>query len=148
MTDSRMTDSREALRRRLAALPGATEDYPFKLAVRVFKVGGKMFAVTSLDDDPARVTLKGDPDDNEADRAEYPAVRPGWHMNKHHWNTVTLDGSIPDEVLTEMIQASHALVVRGLPRAARQALPGKEKPGKEKPGKEKAEKEKAEKEKP
>jgi predicted DNA-binding protein (MmcQ/YjbR family) len=81
-----------------------------------------MFAVTGLDDDPARVTLKGDPDDNETDRAEYPAVRPGWHMNKRHWNTVTLDGSVPDEVLAEMIRASHALVVRGLPRAARTGL--------------------------
>lgn len=119
-----LTTPREALRRRLAALPGATEEYPFQLAVRVFKVGGKMFAVTDLDGDPARVTLKGDPDDNEADRAEYPAVRPGWHMNKRHWNTVTLDGSVPDEVLAEMIRASHALVVRGLPRAARPRLLG------------------------
>ena len=110
-----MTDSRESLRCRLAALPGATEEYPFKLAVRVFKVGGKIFAVTSLDDKPMSVTLKGSPDDNEADRAEYPAVRPGWHMNKRHWNTVTLDGSVPDDVLAEMIQASYALVVRGLP---------------------------------
>ena len=112
----------EALRRRLAALPGATEEYPFKLAVRVFKVGGKMFAVTGIDDEPIRLTLKGDPDDNEADRAEFPAVRPGWHMNKRHWNTVTLDGSVPDEVLTEMIWASHALVVHGLPRIARPVL--------------------------
>lgn len=117
-----MTIPHEALRRRLAALPGATEDYPFKLAVRVFKVGGKMFAITSLDDDPIRITLKGDPDDNEADRAQYLAVRPGWHLNKRHWNTVTLDGSVPDEVLTEMIQASHTLVVRGLPRAVRPVL--------------------------
>lgn len=81
-----------------------------------------MFAVTGLDDDPVCVTLKGHPDDNEADRAEYPAVRPGWHMNKRHWNTVTLDGSVPDDVLTEMIRASYALVVRGLPRAARPIL--------------------------
>ena len=117
-----LTDPRETLRRRLAALPGAAEEYPFTLAVRVFKVGGKMFAVTSLDDDPVSVTLKGDPDDNEADRAEYPAIRPGWHMNKRHWNTVTLDGSVPDDVLAEMIRASHALVVNGLPRAARRAL--------------------------
>ena len=117
-----MTDSRTALRRHLAALPGATEEYPFKLAARVFKVGGKMFAVTGIDDDPPCITLKGDPEDNEADRAEYPAVRPGWHMNKRHWNTVTLDGSVPDDVLTEMIRASHALVVRGLPRAARVGL--------------------------
>ena len=117
-----MTDSREALRRRLAALPGATEEYPFTLAIRVFKVGGRMFAVTGIDDDPPHLTLKGDPDDNEADRAEFPAVRPGWHMNKRHWNTVTLDGSVPDEVLTEMIRASYALVVHGLPRAARPTL--------------------------
>ena len=121
-TDSRVTDPREAMRRRLAALPGATEEYPFKLAVRVFKVGGKMFAVTGIDDDPPRLTLKGDPEDNEIDRAEYPAVRPGWHMNKRHWNTITLDGSVPAEVLAEMIRASYALVVHGLPRAARPAL--------------------------
>lgn len=78
--------------------------------------------MTDLDDIPVRVTLKGHPNDNEADRAEYPAVRPGWHMNKRHWNTIALDGSVPDEVLTEMIRASHALVVRGLPRAARSIL--------------------------
>lgn len=115
-------NAREALRRRLAALPGATEEYPFKLPVRVFKVGGKMFAVTGVDDDPACLTLKGAPDDNEIDRAEYPAVRPAWHMNKKHWNAVTLDGSVPDDVLAEMIAASYALVVHGLPRAARLAL--------------------------
>ena len=55
------TDARESLRRRLAAMPGATEEYPFKLPVRVFKVGGKMFAVTGVDDDPVRLTLKGHP---------------------------------------------------------------------------------------
>ena len=118
-----MTDAREVLRRRLAALPGATEEYPFGLDVRVFKVGGKMFALTGVDDDPARLSLKGSPDDNEADRAEYPAVRPGWHLNKRHWNTITLDGSIPDDVLTEMLEASYAIVVDGLTRAARAALP-------------------------
>ena len=121
-TDPQVIGPREALRRRLAVLPGATEEYPFTLAVRVFKVGGKMFAATGVDDDPPRLTLKGTPDDNEIDRAEYPAVRPGWHMNKRHWNTVTLDGSVPDEVLAEMIWASYALVVHGLPRAVRSVL--------------------------
>ena len=115
-------DLREDLRRRLATMPGAVEEYPFTLEVRVFKVGGKMFALTDLSGDPVRVTLKGSPEDNEADRAEYLAVRPGWHMNKRHWNTVILDGSIPGDVLTEMIQASYAHVVHGLPRAARLAL--------------------------
>ena len=117
-----MTEDREALRR-LAAMPGATEEYPFSLDVRVFKVGGKIFAITGVDDDPPQLSLKGSPEDNEADRAEYPAVRPGWHLNKRHWNTLTLDGSIPDDVLSEMIQASYAIVVSGLTRAARAALP-------------------------
>ena len=118
-----MTEDREALRRRLAAMPGATEEYPFDLSTRVFKVGGKMFALTGVDDEPPCLALKGSPEDNEADRAEYPAVRPGWHLNKRHWNTITLDGSLPDDVLTEMIQASYAIVVSGLTRAARAALP-------------------------
>ena len=118
-----MSDAREALRRRLAALPGATEEYPFDPDTRVFKVGGKMFALTGVDDDPPLLSLKGSPEDNEADRAEYPAVRPGWHLNKRHWNTVTLDGSVPDDVLAEMIPASYAIVVHGLTRAARAALP-------------------------
>lgn len=110
------------LRHCLSSLPGAVEDYPFPVAVRVFKVGGKIFAMTGMDDAPESVTLKGSPEDNEIDRAEYPAVRGAWHMNKRHWNTVTLDGSIPDEVLTEMIQASYALVVHRLTRAIRAAL--------------------------
>ena len=118
------------LREHLTALPGATEDCPFKLAVRVFKVGGKMFAVTPMKDErndaPEWVTLKGTPEDNEIDRAEYPAVRPAWHMNKRHWYTVTLDGTVPGDVLAEMIRASYALVVHGLPRAARPS--GQEEP--------------------
>ena len=117
-----MTLTREAMRGRLAALPGAVEDYPFKLPVRVFKVGGKVFAVTPADDAPGWVTLKGTPEDNEIDRAEFPAVRPAWHMNKRHWYTVTLDGSVPGDVLAERIRTSHALVVYGLPRAVRLTL--------------------------
>ena len=112
----------QGLRECLSALPGATEDYPFKLPVRVFKVGGEMFAVTPMDDRPGWVTLKGTPEDNELDRTEFPAVRPAWHMSKRHWNTVTLDGSVPGDVLAEMIRASYALVVHGLPRAARPAM--------------------------
>ena len=126
------TETREALRRRLAALPGATEEYPFAPAVRVFKVGGKMFAITGVDDAPPCLTLKGAPDDNEMDRAEYPAIRPGWHLSKRHWNTVTLDGTVPGDVLEEMIQASYALVVHGLTRAARRDLEESLKKGEEK----------------
>ena len=66
--------------------------------------------------------LRGSPDENEADRAEYRAIRPGRHLNKRHWNTIILDGSILDEVLDEMIEASYTFVWRGLTRAARVAL--------------------------
>ena len=113
-----MTDT-DTLRARLTALPGATEDFPFDAGTLVLKVSGKMFAMTGLDEVPPRVTLKGDPDDNEALRAAYPAIQPGHYMNKRHWYTVTLDGTVPADELDEMIVNSHALVVRGLPRAAR-----------------------------
>jgi len=120
-----MTDT-STLRSRLGAYPGATEDFPFDADTLVLKVSGKMFAMTGLEETPLRVTLKGDPDDNEALRAAYPAVQPGHYMNKRHWNTVVLDGTVPDDVLTEMIGNSYALVVRGLPRIARQLLEAEE----------------------
>lgn len=120
-----MTD-RDTLRRQLAALPGATEDFPFDVDTLVLKVAGKMFALTGLEETPPRVTLKGDPDENEALRAAYPAVQPGHYMNKRHWNTVLMDGTVPDDVLSEMIINSHALVIRGLPRAARLQLEAEE----------------------
>lgn len=89
----------------------------------VFKVGGKMFAMTSIEDEPGWITLKGTPEDSEIDRAEYPAVRPARYMNKRPWSAVTLDGTVPGDVLAEMIQASYTLDVDGLPRAARLAVP-------------------------
>jgi predicted DNA-binding protein (MmcQ/YjbR family) len=113
-----MTDI-DTLRSRCAALPGATEDFPFGADTLVLKVSGKIFAMTGMDEVPLRLTLKGDPDDNEALRSLYPAIQPGYYMNKRHWNTVTLDGTVPADVLDELIVNSHALVVRGLPRAAR-----------------------------
>lgn len=116
-----LTDG-DSLRRTLSALPGATEEFPFDASTLVLKVGGKMFAMTGLDEAPPRVTLKGDPDDNEALRAAYPAVQPGHYMNKRHWNTVTLDGTVPAEILHEMIVQSHTLVVRRLTREARRLL--------------------------
>lgn len=112
----------EAIRAYLAAKKGATEDYPFDPETLVFKVAGKMFALLSLDEDPVRVTLKCDPAEAEALRAQYPAVQPGYYMNKAHWNTVTLDGSVPEAELQEMADRSYELVVRGLKKAERDAL--------------------------
>jgi predicted DNA-binding protein (MmcQ/YjbR family) len=105
-----------------AARPGAIEDYPFGDGVAVFKVGGRMFALVSLEGDPGSVNLKCDPELAVALRAQYAAVRPGYHQDKRHWNTVELDGSLSAEELCEMIEHSYQLVVDRLPRAARARL--------------------------
>ena len=85
----------------------------------MFKVGGKMFAIVSLAEGPGQVSLKCEPGYAAALREQYPAVTPGYHLNKRHWNTVNLDGSVPDEIVDEWIQDSYDLVIAGLPRARR-----------------------------
>ncbi len=105
------------------SLPGAVEEFPFGDGVSVFKVGGRMFALIALEGDPGSVTLKCDPDFALELRARYAAVRPGYHTNKRHWNTVDLDDSIEDDAMAEMIEHSYELVVSLLPRAQRDRLP-------------------------
>ncbi len=114
----------EALEARLLAFPGAVREFPFGPEVAVFKVGGKMFALAAWMEEPLRVTVKCRPQDAEFYRAAFEAVAPGYHMNKRHWNTLTLDGSLPPDVLSEMLETSYALVLRGLPRRIRAALQG------------------------
>ena len=105
-----------------AGFPGAAEEYPFGDGVAVFKVGGRIFALVALDGSLGSVSLKCDPGLALEWRARYPAVRPGYHLNKRHWNTVEFDGSVDDDELREMIDHSYDLVVRRLPRAIRNRL--------------------------
>lgn len=112
----------ETVRSHLLSHPGGTEDYPFGPDAMVFKVMGKMYALLAWEEDPLRITLKCDPDDAMALRDQYPAVEPGYYMNKQHWNTVVLDGSLPDDLISQMIDQSYQLVVKGLKRADREAL--------------------------
>ncbi|MFF0742414.1 MmcQ/YjbR family DNA-binding protein [Streptomyces sp. NPDC004111] len=100
----------------------AVEEFPFTPETSVFKVLGKVFALSALDAEPLRVNLKCDPENALRLRAAHPAVVPGWHMNKRHWNTVTLDGSLPDRLVRELIEDSYDLVVAGMPRAVRLTL--------------------------
>ncbi|MET9545372.1 MmcQ/YjbR family DNA-binding protein [Streptomyces sp. NPDC006627] len=100
----------------------AVEDFPFGPDTSVFKVAGKMFALTALGGRPLTVNLKCDPDLAVQLRAAHPEIAPGWHMNKRHWNTVTVDGDLPDRQLRELIEDSYDLVVAGLPRARRLRL--------------------------
>jgi predicted DNA-binding protein (MmcQ/YjbR family) len=101
------------------ALPDVTEEYPFGEGVAVFKVVGKMFALVPVAGKPVTMTLKCDPELAIWLRQKYGAVVPGYHTNKKHWNTVTVDGSIADDELNEMIEHSYEQVVAGLPKAKR-----------------------------
>jgi predicted DNA-binding protein (MmcQ/YjbR family) len=97
--------------------PGAAERTPFGPDVLVFKVGGKMFALAVLDEMPTTVNLKCDPDWALDLRDRYEQVRPGYHMNKKHWNTVEIESGIPSAELRKMIDHSYDLVVESLPKA-------------------------------
>jgi len=103
-------------------LPGAEETTPFGPEALVYKVSGKMFAITVPEDFPARINLKCDPERAIELREEHKAIKPGWHMNKKHWNTVMLDGSLPPKLVREMVEHSYQLVVDALPKKAREAL--------------------------
>lgn len=97
-------------------LNAAVETFPFDAGTSVFKVEGKMFALSALDATPLSVSLKCDPDRAVQLRARYPAITGGYHLDKRHWNTVVVDGSVPDRLVREMIEDSYDLVVAGLPR--------------------------------
>jgi predicted DNA-binding protein (MmcQ/YjbR family) len=103
----------EELRTYCLSLKGVTEEFPFDEETLVFKVIGKMFCLTSLDSD-FTVNLKNEPEKNIELREEYPAIKPGYHMNKVHWNTIEIDGSIPDDVIKNLIDESYDLVVMKL----------------------------------
>ena len=100
----------------------ATEGTPFGPEDIVFKVAGKMFAILALEEVPPRVNLKCDPDLALELRDRYEQVEPGYHMNKKHWNTVVLDGVIPEREIRKMIDHSYELVVQSLPKAKQKAL--------------------------
>ena len=102
--------------------PGVNEDSPFGPEHLVFKVGGKMFALLAFEEIPPTANLKCDPDLALELRDRYEEVRPGYHMNKKHWNTVVISGAIPEEELRRMIDHSYELVIRALPKAARARL--------------------------
>lgn len=96
-----------------------TEEFPFDYVTLVFKVKGKIFILLSLDDNPTELNLKCDPELALDLRERFESVRPGYHMNKKHWNTIVLNGSIPTKELLKMIDHSYDLVVKGLPKGKR-----------------------------
>lgn len=111
----------EELREYCMAKKGVIESFPFDESTLVFKVAGKMFCLTDLVDDFA-VALKNDPEKNMELREQYPAIRPGYHMNKQHWNTVQIDGTISDKMLQQLIDESYRIIVNKLPKKFREEL--------------------------
>lgn len=103
----------EAFRSYCIGKKGVTEEFPFDENTLVFKVMGKMFALTDLENFES-VNLKCDPEKAVQLREEFPAVIPGYHMSKKHWNTILIDGSIPDKLLKTWIDDSYNLVAVSL----------------------------------
>ncbi len=112
----------EELREYCLAKTAVTEDFPFGPDTLVFRVGEKLFVLTNLEAHPPRFNAKCDPDRAVELRAEYPAVVPGYHMNKKHWNTITLDGSMPSALVRELVDHSYDLVAGSLTRKRRAEL--------------------------
>jgi predicted DNA-binding protein (MmcQ/YjbR family) len=101
---------------------GVTEEFPFDEDTLVFKVAGKIFMLASLETIPLQINLKCDPEIAVELREEYDSVQPGYHMNKKHWNTVIINGTVPERTLLEWIDHSYSLVVAGLTNTQRKNL--------------------------
>lgn len=112
----------DELRTYCLSKPATTESTPFDETTLVFKVAGKMFALSNIDSRPVRVSLKCDPERAAELREEHEAIEAAFHMNKRHWNTVTFNGSLRNATLRELIDHSYELVVSGLPKAVRADL--------------------------
>jgi predicted DNA-binding protein (MmcQ/YjbR family) len=110
------------LRRYCLSFPGSVETFPFGAEASVFKVAGKIFALSQLAQRPLRVSLKCEPGLAEELREAHAAVLPGYHLNKRHWNTVVIDGSLPEQMIKDMIEDSYDLVVSKLPESRRRGL--------------------------
>jgi predicted DNA-binding protein (MmcQ/YjbR family) len=102
--------------------PGSAETFPFGPETSVFKVAGKIFALSRLAESPLRISMKCEPLLAEQLRAAHPAVLPGYHLNKRHWNTVIIDGAMPKRMIKDMVEDSYDLVVSKLPVSRRRAL--------------------------
>lgn len=115
-------NSLDNLRKYCATKAGSKEDFPFDQYTLVFKVMNKMFALTNISQTKLTVNLKCEPEFAELLRGKYEAIIPGYHMNKKHWNTVTIDGSIPNNELLQLIDHSYDLVVSKLKKSDREKL--------------------------
>ena len=111
----------ESFRNHCIQKPGTTEEFPFGGNTLVFKVMGKMFALTDVDEF-VFINLKCDPEESVKLREQYPGVTPGYHMNKQLWNSILTDGSIPENLVVQLIDDSYNLITASLPRKLKDEL--------------------------
>jgi predicted DNA-binding protein (MmcQ/YjbR family) len=114
----------EQLRKYLLSKPETTEELPFGPEVLVFKVAGKMYALIAWEENPIYISMKCDPDRAVALRNTYPAIKPAYHFNKTHWNMVSIDGTLIDDQILELIDHSFGLVVKKLKKIDRDRILG------------------------
>lgn len=107
----------EAVRDYCLQKKGTAVTFPFGQTPLVMKVMGKIFLLANIDGEPLQLSLKCEPDLASTLRHQYPAVQPGYHLNKEHWNTITIDGTMPDEEIFVLIDHSYERVVSGLKKA-------------------------------
>ncbi|MDK2823978.1 MAG: hypothetical protein PWQ67_332 [Clostridia bacterium] len=113
----------EEVREYFLSKPGAVEEQPFNIPVPVFKVGGKMFGLINIHEpDRVSINLKHYKDQNDELREIYKEIQPGYHMNKTHWNTVYLDGSLNDDFVKKLIDTSYEIVFKSLDKKKRQEI--------------------------
>ena len=112
----------ESLREYCLRKKEVTEEFPFGDSTLVFKIRGKVFLLASLDRSPLQFNVKSDPDKAIEMRETYDSVKPGYHMNKKHWNTVLADGNIPVKKIRELIDDSYMLVIKSLPKKNQEGL--------------------------
>jgi predicted DNA-binding protein (MmcQ/YjbR family) len=112
----------DALRDLCLTFQGSEETFPFGFETSVFKVAGKMFAISRLQGEPLSVGLKCDPTLAEQLRAAHPCITPGYHLNKRHWNTVVIDGTLVGQMIADMVEDSYDLVVSKLSQSRQRAL--------------------------
>lgn len=115
----------ESLREYCLSKPAAEETLPFGPDTLVYKVGGKIFLICSLNSETFRFSVKCDPEKVIELRERYDCVQPGYHLNKKHWNTIFVDGTVSNSMLKEWINDSYDLIVASLPAKARNQLKGK-----------------------
>ncbi|NNE29624.1 MAG: MmcQ/YjbR family DNA-binding protein [Saprospiraceae bacterium] len=101
---------------------GVEETTPFGPDTLVFKVMGKMFSATGMDEEEFRINVKCDPERAIELRASHPDIIPGWHMNKKHWNTIYCERGLRDTLISDLIDHSYDLVVQSLKKMDRKAL--------------------------